>query len=200
MTHPCLEIVTYKIAPDPDADHDAELARAEAMTRAQALSGFAGWLPLCGKPETRADLVIWASEADALNAGRVVGSAPEFAPFRDTITAISAMGHFALPVGALPLMQGGDGVEMGRFRLRAGVTDAAIRAAHEAMIAAHLSHQSGWRGQRLLRMQDGTYLDLPFAQTQDMAQEICASWVGIAECDAFLAMIEPISMEFGAIV
>lgn len=196
MTQPCLEIVTYHSA----ADCDAERRRAEAVALAQSLRGFAGWLPLSGASDARADIVVWAGEEAARAAGQIVGAAPQFAPFRDSIATFGSMGHFDLPCGALPLMQAGEGVELGRFRLREGVTEAALKAAHAAMIAAHLSGQSGWRGQRLLRLQDGTYLDLAFAQSQELAQAICESWANSPECAAFLALIEPISMEFGAIL
>ncbi|WFE76736.1 hypothetical protein [Roseinatronobacter sp. S2] len=197
MARPCLEIVTYQIRSKLDADRE----RAAAMKHAQTLSGFAGWLPLTGGQDSaeRADMVVWASNEAAEDAARVVGTAEDFAPFRATISKPGTMGHFTLPTGGLPMMQAGDGVELGRFRLRAGVTDTALRAAHAQMIENHLSHQPGWRGQRLVRLHDGIWLDIAFAATGDAAQAICASWADSKDCDAFLAMIEPLSMEFGAI-
>lgn len=92
-----------------------------------------------------------------------------------------------------------DGIELGRFRLRLDATEDAVRVAHAKMIENHLSRQPGWRGQRLLRMQDGTYCDIAFAATEAEAQAICTSWSGNQDCEAFLALIEPISMEFGSV-
>ncbi|MCH8490112.1 MAG: hypothetical protein LAT81_09335 [Oceanicaulis sp.] len=197
MPKPCLEIVTYKVSSARDADHQRETA----AKRAQALPGFAGWLPLSGGQEhtERADVVVWTSRDAARNAAKAVGSADAFAPFRASIAAFGAMGHFTLPGGGLPFMQPGDGVELGRFRLRPGVTGEALRAAHAQMIDNHLSRQPGWRGQRLMRLQDGSWLDMAFAQTEAAAQSICASWTGNPDCEAFLALIEPVSMEFGVI-
>jgi len=197
MAEPCLEIVTYKVNSGDEADRQRDAARKSA----QALPGFAGWLPLCGSGDQteRADVVAWASRQAADAAAKLVGTADEFAPFRATIAELGTMGHFALPAGGLPMMRAGDGVELGRFRLRPGISDTDLRAAHARMIASHLSHQPGWRGQRLLRLQDGTWLDLAFAATEETAQTICASWGGNADCAAFLAMIEPVSMEFGSV-
>ena len=59
MTQPCLEIVTYKVNSVGGADHQS----AQAAKRAEAMSGFAGWLPLSGSRdrEGRADVVVWVS-------------------------------------------------------------------------------------------------------------------------------------------
>jgi hypothetical protein len=158
-------------------------------------------LPLSDGQEQkeRADVVVWTSREAAEEAAKVVGTASEFAPFRTTIAEFGSMGHFTLPTGGLPMMQTGDGVELGRFRLRQGVTEEALRAAHAQMIENHLSRQAGCRGQRLLRLQDGSWLDIAFAETETAAQSICASWSGNSDCEAFLALIEPVSMEFGSV-
>lgn len=197
MAQPCLEIVTYSVSSERDADRQ----RAAAMQHAQLLPGFAGWLPLSGGQGNvrRADVVAWTNQTAAEDGAKVVGSADAFAPFRATITELGTMGYFALRPGGLPMMQAGDGVELGRFRLRTGVTEAVLRAAHTRMIKNHLSWQPGWRGQRLLRLQDGSWLDIAFAATEHTAQAICASWAGNHDCEAFLALIEPVSMEFGTI-
>lgn len=194
---PCLELVTYTVTTPAAADP----LRAEARDRAQALPGFAGWLPLCGAtdPAARADLVVWTSPAAATAAAQVVGQGEDFAPFRASIAALSGIGHYALPAGGLPLLQPGEGVEIGRFRLRPGVTEAALRAAHARMITQHLAGQPGWRGQRLVQLQDGTWLDLALAESAAAARAICDSWAASPDCAAFLALIEPISMDFGTL-
>lgn len=197
MVKPCLEIVTYQVGSVPDADAQ----RQSAIALAAQLPGFAGWLPLADTESgaQRADLVVWADQAAAKRAAGAVGSGEDFAPFRATISAFGAMGHFALPLGGLPLMQGGDGVELGRFRLRPEVTESMLRRAHARMVERHLSRQPGWRGQRLMQLEDGIWLDLAFAASPDQARAICQSWAGNADCDAFLSLIDPISMEFGRI-
>ncbi len=97
------------------------------------------------------------------------------------------------------MMQADEGFELGRFRLRHDVTVGELQAAHTRMIENHLSRQTGWRGQRLLRLKDGTWLDLAFAASIEAAEAICASWSDSPDCNAFLALIEPVSMEFGAV-
>lgn len=197
MSHPCLEIVTYRAATPDEADRQ----RQSAAALARELPGFAGWLPLTagGDRHERADVVAWASVEHAQSAARTVGAGEDFAPFRKTIDEVKGMGHFPLPGGGLPMMQGGDGVELGWFRLRPGIEEEAMRTAHARMVASHLSRQPGWRGQRLLRLQDETWIDLAFADSTATAESICASWADNADCQAFLAMIEPINMAFGAV-
>ncbi|MBN8933049.1 MAG: hypothetical protein J0G97_14680 [Rhizobium pusense] len=197
MTHPRLEIVTYQVSSADEADTQRQCAREIAA----GFPGFSGWLPLADAEtrERRADLVVWATSEAAADAAHKVGSGDDFAPFRATISAFGAMGHFALPAGGLPMIQAGEGMELGRFRLRTGVTEEVLREAHARMIERHLSRQVGWRGQRLVMLEDGSWLDLAFAATQEHARAICESWAGNADCGAFLALIEPISMEFGRV-
>jgi hypothetical protein len=89
------------------------------------------------------------------------------------------------------------GLELGRFRLKEDMSEAALQEAYQAMVTHHLSKQSGWCGQHLVKLGDGIFLDVAFALTEDHAKAICASWRDQSVCDAFLAFIEPISMEFG---
>lgn len=197
MTYPRLEIVTYQVGSVSEADAQRQCAREIAS----GFPGFSGWLPLADAEtgEKRADLVVWATAEAASNAAGKVGSGDDFAPFRETISAFGAMGHFALPAGGLPMMQTGEGMELGRFRPLSGVTEDVLRAAHTRMIESHLSKQAGWRGQRLVKLEDGSWLDVAFAATREHARSICASWADHSDCGAFLALIEPISMEFGSI-
>jgi hypothetical protein len=58
----------------------------------------------------------------------------------------------------------------------------------------------GLASPHLNKLDDGVFLDLAFADTRISAETICASWSGQADCDAFLALIEPESMEFGAVL
>lgn len=197
MTTQRIEIVTYKIGSAASADQQRDVAR----NRAAALPGFGGWVPLSGgKDQTeRADVILWDSAELALAGGRIVGSSPDFAQFRETISEFGQAQYYAAPAGGLALMQSGDGIEFGRFRLRAGVGEDTMRAAHAKMIASHLSLQPGWLGQKLVRLQDGTFVDVAFAVSEERSIAICGSWAGNVSCDAFLSLIEPISMEFGSI-
>ena len=94
----------------------------------------------------------------------------------------------------------GFGMELGRFRLKSGVAEAQMRSAYAQLLTRHAAMQPGWRSQHLAKLQDGSFVDVLFAQDQASAEAICASWAGVAECDRFLALIEPQSIEFGTLL
>lgn len=198
MNGPCMEVVTYRIT-DPDAA-DAERNAARDLVR--GLAGFVGWMPLSGAHDRRerVDVVTWASLEDARNAAALVGRSADFAGFRNSIAQLVGMAHFSAATPPPVAMAEGEGLEIGRFRLRDGVSEAEMRAAHAAMVGRYLSSQAGWRGQRLAKLQDGSFLDIAFADSQESAERICGSWRGNADCDAFLALIEPLGIEFGQMV
>jgi hypothetical protein len=93
----------------------------------------------------------------------------------------------------------GVGIEVGRFRLKPDVDEALMRQTYQTMVRQYLSQQAGWVNQYLVKLSDGVFIDLAFAQSQEAAVAICASWQGQPLCDAFVAMIEPVSMEFGEV-
>lgn len=93
----------------------------------------------------------------------------------------------------------GDGIEIGRFRLKPGIEESDMRSVYREMVGSYLSQQPGWKSQHLVNLDDGVFVDLVFAESQTSAKAICASWQGQAICDAFLNLIEPISMEFGSL-
>lgn len=198
MKNQCIEIVVYHTGNPAEADRQ----RADALQQVSALSGFSGWLPLTGDkdPCSRADLVVWDSAEAADAAEKTVSTSEAFSGFRESVSSFIGSGHFASPVGGLPLMQSGDGIEIGRFRLREGVTEEVAHSAWTHMVEAHLSGQGGWRGQRLFRLQDGTFIDLAFSESLSQSQAICNSWAGNEACEAFLRLIEPVSMAFGAAI
>lgn len=74
-----------------------------------------------------------------------------------------------------------------------------MRSVYREMVGSYLSQQPGWKSQHLVNLDDGVFVDLVFAESQTSAKAICASWQGQAICDAFLNLIEPISMEFGSL-
>lgn len=92
------------------------------------------------------------------------------------------------------------GFELGRFRLKAGVQEAQLIAASRAMESRHLAHQDGFGSHYVVALGDGRYLDVVLATSQEAAERICASWLGQPDCEAFLALIEAESIEFGRIL
>ena len=198
MTAICYEIVTYRTNDADQADRVRDYARALLVRQ----PGFIAWTPFKGVDDAneRVDLVAWTDHHSARVAAQMVGNAPEFADFRGSVATVASMAHYIAPsLDAQPVVAG-SGIELGRFKLKPGVEESAMRAAYTAMVSDHLGHQPGWRRQHLVKLQDGTFVDLAFASDRDRAEAICASWVGNADCDRFLSMIEPVSMEFGTIV
>lgn len=198
MTGSCMEVVAYRIA-NPEA---ADIQRGAARNLAKDLPGFVGWVPLSGSHDRteRVDIVTWASLEDARNAAAVVGASPDFAAFRDSISQLVSMAHFTAETRPPVSMTEGEGLEIGRFRLKPGASEEEMRSAHAAMVERHLSRQPGWRGQRLARLQDGSFVDMAFADSRDSAIRICDSWQGNPDCAAFLALIDPVAMEFGEVL
>lgn len=92
------------------------------------------------------------------------------------------------------------GIEIGRFRLKQGVSEDQARAAHEKAISRFLSRQSGWHAEYMVRFEEGLYADILEAKSRERAQEICAMWIGQEDCEAFLALIEPLDMSFGSVL
>lgn len=193
---PCYEIVTYTV----DAPHQADAARSAARDLIRCLPGFLSWTAFSGArtPSQRADLVAWRSEADAADAAEKVAQDPAFAPFRATVAHLQSMDHYqATP--APDALASATGVEVGRFRLKPGVVEADMRRAYDHMVHSHLSRQAGWLRQHLVVVGEGRFIDLAFAVDRPHAEAICAAWAGHPACDAFLALIEPEDMTFGAI-
>lgn len=92
------------------------------------------------------------------------------------------------------------GFEIGRFRLKPGTTESTLMRASGQMEANHLQRQEGFIDHQLIRLDDGLYLDVVVAQSRDAAERICGSWIGQPQCEAFLALIEPESIQFGTIL
>lgn len=194
---PCYEIVTYTVA-DPD---QADAARAAARILISAFPGFVSWTEFsgAGDPAKRVDLLVWRSEADARSAARAVGEDAAFAGFRASIEQMQGMDHYRA-ARAPAALRVGEGVELGRFRLKPGVGEADMRSAHQKMIDGHLSKQPGWVRQNLVAVGDGRFIDLAFATDRNHAEAICAGWAGQSACEAFLCLIEPEDMTFGTVV
>ena len=198
MKNQCVELAIYTT----DSPENAQNHRDKAIDEISGYPGFSGWLPLHHQknPHTLADIVLWDSVQSAESAGKAVENSEAFSGFRKTVKEVTGAGYFIGPVCGIPLMQPGNGVEIGRFHLREGVSEEALLSAWTRMTTESLSCEHGWRGQRLLKLQDGSFIDLAFAVNPSRSQSLCDSWAGNPVCDAFLDLIEPVSIEFGSVV
>jgi hypothetical protein len=198
MSQPYYEIVTYSVS-DPSA---ADAARKEARLRLEAFPGFIAWQAFHGAadPAARVDVVVWRSLEAAQAAAAEVGTAVEFASFRASIKNLSGMDHYRMDEAEAHPTFSGDGIELGRFRLKPGVSEAEMRGAHRAMVDFHLAKQPGWRRQHVVRLTDGVYMDVAFAENCERTEAICASWHGNELCQDFLDLIEPEDMRFGTLL
>ena len=197
MSIPCYEVVTYTV-------HNLQQADAARMHARQLLAhfpGFVDWIALSGVHDGghRADIVVWQSAQAACVAAQAVETQDEFADFRASVQSMQSMGHYQGGNSAGLPVKVDAGVEIGRFRLAPGVEEGTMRAAYAQMVASHLSQQTGWLDQRLVKLDDGDFVDLVFACDNATAKALCASWQGQKECEAFLAMIAPVSMTFGRV-
>ncbi len=193
---PCYEIVTYSVTDPVQAD----TARAAARTLIATYPGFLSWTEFVGarEPARRTDLVAWRSEADAMTAARSVGEDPAFADFRASVERVQSIDHYhATSRGSTAP---GEGLELGRFRLKDGVEEGEMRNAYQRMIQNHLSRQPGWLRQGLVALGNGRFIDMAFAIDQGHAESICASWAADPDCEAFLALVEPEDMTFGTLI
>lgn len=197
MTQRVQEIVLYRVNDTAAFD----VARREAEAKARHLPGWLGWQHLASTSDAamRADLVSWRDEASAKAAGERVGKAPEFAPFREGIAGVDHFGHYRAMGGLAEAPAAGWGIELGRFRLRDGLDAAEMQRAHDTMVRGYLSQQDGWRGQFLVDLGQGAYMDVALAVTPERAEGICASWLGNPLCEAFLAFVAHPNMAFGKI-
>ena len=91
-------------------------------------------------------------------------------------------------------------IEIGIFKLREGVEVNDAMKAYQKMIKLFLSKHLGWQSQSLIYLEDGTLIDLAWAENIDVSKRICSLWESSEECLDFLRLIEPISMEFGRVL
>ncbi|TCB76802.1 hypothetical protein [Acinetobacter sp. ANC 4177] len=91
-------------------------------------------------------------------------------------------------------------IEVGMFKLKNGIELQDATLAYQNMIKHFLSKQTGWEAQSLIFLENGTLIDLAWAETIDVSKLICSLWGSSKECLEFLALIEPISMEFGRVI
>ncbi|RZV02447.1 UNVERIFIED_ORG: hypothetical protein EOZ59_2425 [Serratia quinivorans] len=197
MTPLCYEIVTYQVKDSQVADTARDIAQREL----KRFPGYIDWIAFSGMdvPCERVDLVVWRSHEEAQVAAKAVASLPEFLSFRSSVSHLDSMGHYVAPRVQTSVVRKGYGIEIGRFRLKPGVNESAMHAAYNAMIERHLAHQTGWKNQYLVSLGNGVFIDMAFADDQLCAEAICASWQGETVCEVFLAMIDPMSMEFGSL-
>lgn len=190
----CHEIVVY----DCDDPALGDAAREMARARLSTFPGFLRWQRFtgCEDARRRVDFVSWRSLDEARLAAFAVESQNEFKAFRASVSRMGSLNHYFDEDEGAPARRG---VEIGRFRLKAGVTEERVRDAHGTMVADCLSRMRGWRAQHLVRLDNDIYVDLAYAEDQASSERICAAWLGEAACDAFLSLIEPESIVFGSI-
>lgn len=201
------EIATYTVT-DPESADQARLSTQEYIN---TLPGLIEWIHFADleDPCQRADLLTWRSLEEARAACQAAEQAPECAAFLACVTHINRMGYYrtsplpvtpTLGVPATPVQLPGYGVELGTFRLKPGIPEQQLQAAHHTMIQSHLAHQPGWHSQHLVKLENQHYLDLVIAHTEAHARSICASWAGQPDCNAFLNLIEPDTIQFGTVL
>ncbi len=196
MNIPFHQIMTYT---EKETQKTA-LVRTAAQEKIKTLPGFMTWTTFFGAddPTRRADLITWSSFQHAQAAIETIETTKQFTEFR-ALTIISP-NLATMNTMSPPLIKAGEGIELGYFRLKSGIHEETVRNAHRAMIARYLSHQPGWRRQQLVKLDNGVFVDIAFADGRSEAETLCASWLGQHDCEAFLALIEPESMTFGTVL
>lgn len=196
MSGPVQEIVLYRVN-DPA---EFEIVREQAQAKVRQLPDSLGWQHLASVSDAavRADLVGWRDDVSAKAGAEAVGKAAEFSSFRESIAAIDHIGYYCLVDGPVAAPDTGLGIELGRFRLKKGMDAADMKQAHEAMVRGYLALQDGWRGQMLVELGYGAFMDIALADTRERAEQICATWIANPLCNAFLDYVEDAHMEFGS--
>jgi hypothetical protein len=197
MTTSAYEIVLYAI----DDVAQADRARAGVRDHLRDFAGFRRYTPLINArdPSKRADIVEWASLADAEAAAEAVPNHPELAPFMKTIASVDRIGHF-LPQSAAAGSPFAGGVEVAFFRLKPGVTETQAHTAHQKAVRDILSAQPGWIAEYFVRFDDCLYLDLLLAESRERAEALCRLWYDHPDCLAFANLVEVVDMKFGGVI
>jgi len=63
--------------------------------------------------------------------------------------------------------------------------------AAQKMEQEFLKHEEGFLGHGILKGNDGKYVDIAFATSQDKAEEICGKWMGNLLALKYLEFIDP---------
>jgi heme-degrading monooxygenase HmoA len=150
-----------------------------------------------------ADLVTWRSQEAVQEA---MGSAKLFpacgAYFG--LMQVDAEPRFGQPVAAFGAAQAWGGLEFSHFRLRAGVTEAALQSAAREMAQGLYEGRPGFVEHTILHNGQGGYVDLVLADSAARAEALCQSWSSGTEpgghakaCQRYLSLIEPDSVQMG---
>ena len=81
-------------------------------------------------------------------------------------------------------------IEWAPFRVRAGVTDAELRAAAAAIQDEFLARQPGFLRRELLAGDDGGYVDVLWWQDRRSAQAAMEQVAGSAACSRYFALMD----------
>ena len=81
-------------------------------------------------------------------------------------------------------------IEWAPFRLAAGVSEAALLDASEALQRDFLQHQPGFLGRELLRGPDGQWADLVVWESRAAAERIMPAMGASPACHAYFALMQ----------
>ena len=82
------------------------------------------------------------------------------------------------------------GMEFSTFKLKKGVSETELFKAEDDAVNGLMSKEEGFLGHTILRGENGVYVDVLFATSQERAAQICAKWVGNPFCSAYLEKIQ----------
>jgi len=90
------------------------------------------------------------------------------------------------------------GAEYGLFKLKKGMEEVDMLKTAEVVEKEFLSKEEGFLGHTILKGDDGLYVDLLFATTQQKAEQICGKWMSNEFALKYLEFIDPesVSMSF----
>ncbi len=90
---------------------------------------------------------------------------------------------------------GFSGLEFGTFRLKKDVSEHELLKASKMLDQEFLCQEDGFLGHAILKGEDGLYVDLAFATTQEKAEQICAKWMSNEFALKYLECLDPESVK-----
>jgi len=90
---------------------------------------------------------------------------------------------------------GFSGMEFGTFRLKEGMSEHELIKTSKMLDQEFLCKEDGFLGHVILKGEDGLYIDLAFATTQEKAEQICAKWMSNEFALKYLEFFDPESVK-----
>jgi hypothetical protein len=147
---------------------------------------------------TFADVVTWASQADADNAMQTAVAYPSCVKYF-SLLQVDSKPRIAQSIWqSAPRQAPLQGVEFSHFQLKADADPAKLKRAAQRMADAIYRHQSGFIHHQVLAKEGGWYADVLFATSAKRARELCNLWHeqnNQAACQDYLDLIEPSSIQ-----